>query len=163
MIKEPEIILFISSCLEKFQGSMLGLFLQMVPVILRETLPMITQDFSSFPEHREYFFLLIQSMAKNCFEVFLNIEGQQFRTIVDCILWAIKHDEPKIQGIGLETLLVIMRNINSQAQFSFQFFQFYYQNFMDELMYVMTDGLHQNSFHLISQVLQSLLQSVQGI
>lgn len=76
MIKEPEIILFISSCLEKFQGSMLGLFLQMVPVILRETLPMITQDFSSFPEHREYFFLLIQSMAKNCFEVFLNIEGQ---------------------------------------------------------------------------------------
>jgi exportin-1 len=153
LIKEPEIILFISSCLEKFQGNMLSLFLQMVPVILRETLPMITQDFTSFPEHREYFFLLIQSMAKNCFEVFLNLESQQFQTIIDCVIWAMKHDEPKIQNIGLETLLAVMKNINNQAQFSHQFFQYYYSNFLEELMYIMSDGLHQNSFHLISQVL----------
>lgn len=55
---------------------------------------MISKDFVSFVEFRENLFKLIESMVENCYEVFLIISEETFRLLIDCIVWALKHDSP---------------------------------------------------------------------
>ena len=73
---------------------------------------MITKDFTSFYEIRANFFKLIQTMVKNCFDVFTNIPEDNFKVILDCVVWAMKHDAPDQSQTGTKTLLVIMKHIN---------------------------------------------------
>lgn len=51
-------------------------------------------------------------MSINCFEVFFNIDENTFKTIINCIIWAFKHEESDIQEIGLETLKIVLTNLN---------------------------------------------------
>ena len=52
---------------------------------------MISQNFQSYTDHRDNFFVLIEKLVINNFEVFLKIDSNNFKTIIDCILWEIKH------------------------------------------------------------------------
>lgn len=119
---------------------------------------MITQDFYSYPEHRKYFFILVQSMSQNCFEVFFNINEQIFTTIINCIVWAFKHEETEIQIIGLETLKLVLENLNNHSQFRDKFYQIYFETLLTELLFVFTDGLHKNSFEKIADTLKTFIK-----
>jgi hypothetical protein len=47
-------------------------------------------------------------MVKNCFNVFSNIPEDTFKTIIDCVIWAMKHDAPDQSKVGSKTLYIIM-------------------------------------------------------
>ena len=72
------------------------------------SLPMITQDFSSFPEHRVNFFFFLKSVVRVSFHNLMNLPKEKLKTIIDCIIYAIKHDLNTIYDIGLETLLLVL-------------------------------------------------------
>ena len=72
------------------------------------TLPMITKDFSSYIDHRYNFFIFLRAAVKNSFEYLIAIEDEQFKIVIDCIVWAIKHELSNLYEIGLETLQVLL-------------------------------------------------------
>lgn len=61
---------------------------------------MINKDFHEFPDHRTNFFLLLQAVNLHCFDSFLRIPPQQFKLILDAIIWAFKHSMRNVAEIG---------------------------------------------------------------
>lgn len=162
-IREPEMLLYLSKAIDCLKNQMVELSSEMIPLLLQSILPMITKDFSSFPETRQNFFKLIQSLVKNAFPVFLNIPAEIFKTIIDCVIWAFKHELPLISEIGLKTLNTILESVCKNENFMNQFFKFYYIQIITDVLYVLTDELHINGFSLQSKTIFLLINALNGI
>ena len=76
--------------------------------VFKCALPMITQDFGSYFDHRHNFFIFLRSAVNNSFEFLINIEPAQFKVILDCLVWAFKHELSNIYEIGLETVQTLL-------------------------------------------------------
>lgn len=72
------------------------------------TLPMITKDFNSYPDHRINFFIFLKFAVKNCFQYLIKIKPVQFKILIDCLLWSIKHELSTIFVIGLKTIQILL-------------------------------------------------------
>jgi len=105
-------------------------------------------------------FQLILAITEHCFQALFNIPPEQFKTVIDCIVWAIKHELPAIFDSGLDALLMILKNVNTDLNVANQFYQFYYMSLLQDILYVITDGLHKSGFKQQSQILALLLQVV---
>lgn len=57
-----------------------------------------------FPEFREGFFKLVESVVKHCTAGLFQLEFDKFHTIILSILFACKHEKPELMEIGLETM-----------------------------------------------------------
>jgi exportin-1 len=157
-LREHEVLLLLSQSIQILGINSSDLLSASLPLVLSAVLPMITQDFNSYTETRLSFFSLLQSIATNCFEAFLSIPADIFKTIVDCMLWAMKHETPIIHELGLETLLSLLENMNRNNFFLQTFYKIYFPNLMNDLLVVMTDKLHKNSLSNQSKCLHILLQ-----
>ena len=115
--KEPELLLLYSEILEKMHNEVGQDAKQLLNWILSCTLPMITKDFESYPDHRVNFFLFLRSAVKNCFQYLISIEAGQFKTMIDCLIWSIKHQLSTIYNIGLETILIMLSVRLKEIQF----------------------------------------------
>ena len=156
-LREPEVILFMAESVNTLREKMEGVLSQVMSSVLDAVLPMITKDFSSFPEHRTNFFIFIQAMVNRCFQVFFSVEESQFKTVINCVIWAIKHDLSTIYEIGLSTLVCILNCLADNPTFSEQFYKHYYINILADTLFVLTDGLHSNGFNLQCEIIQILL------
>lgn len=144
--KEAEVFEMISASLSVLSRQSISTLLSSLPLILESTLPMITQDFTSYPEVRIAFFGLLKSISNNCFEIILNLEANCFKTIVNCLLWAIRHEIMTIHEVGMEALIAFLMNINQNSNFINQFYKIYFEQIINELLFVTTDKMHQNGF-----------------
>ena len=156
-LREPDVLLFMAEAVKSLKEAMEGVLAQVMSGVLEAVLPMITKDFSSFPEHRANFFVFVQAMVSKCFQVFFNVEQEQFKTVINCVIWAIKHELPALYGIGLDTLTCILECLDSRPHFAETFYQFYFSNLLADTLYVLTDGLHSNGFEAQGKVLHILL------
>jgi exportin-1 len=156
-LREPEVILFMAESVNTLREKMEGVLSQVMSSMLNAVLPMITKDFSSFPEHRTNFFIFIQAMVNRCFQVFFSVEESQFKTVINCVIWAIKHDLSTIYEIGLSTLACILKCLANNPAFAEQFYKHYYINILADTLFVLTDGLHSNGFNLQCEIIQILL------
>ena len=159
-LREPEVILFMAESVNALREQMEGVLSQMMSSVLDSVLPMITQDFSSYPEHRTNFFIFIQAMVNRCFQVFFSVEESQFKTVIDCVIWAIKHELPTIYEIGLSTLVCILRCLSDNPNFAEQFYKHYFISILSDTLFVLTDGLHSNGFNLQCQILFILFREL---
>ena len=159
-LREPEVILFMAESVNSLREQMEGVLSQVMSSILDAVLPMISNDFSSYPEHRTNFFIFIQAMVNRCFQVFFAIEKNQFKTVIDCVIWAIKHDLPTIYEIGLSTMVCILKCLSDNPSFAEEFYSHYYASIMSDTLFVLTDGLHSNGFGLQCQILFLLFQEL---
>ena len=66
------------------------------------TLQMIQEDFTSYPEHRVAFYRLLRVINQQCFQALLAIPPQQFKLVMDSIIWATKHHMRDIGDLGLQ-------------------------------------------------------------
>ena len=156
-LREPEVILFMAESVNTLREQMETVLSQVMSSVLDAVLPMITKDFSSFPEHRTNFFIFIQAMVNKCFQVFFSVEESQFKTVINCVIWAIKHDLPTIYEIGLGTLVCILKCLSENHMFAEQFYKHYYVSILADTLFVLTDGLHSNGFSLQCRILYILL------
>ena len=159
-LREPEVILFMAESVNSLREQMEGVLSQVMSSVLDAVLPMITKDFSSFPDHRTNFFIFIQAMVNRCFQVFFAVKEEQFKTVIDCVVWAIKHELPTIYEIGLSTLVCILQCLSNKPDFSEHFYQHYYVSILSDTFFVLTDGLHSNGFSLQCQILFILFQEL---
>jgi len=72
---------------------------------------MINKDLEEFPEHRTNFFRLLQTLMQYCFPVFMSLPSEQFKLIVDSVIWAFKHSMRNVAEIGLEILKDLLNKL----------------------------------------------------
>lgn len=159
-LREPEVILFMAESVKTLREQMEGVLTKVMSSVLEAVLPMITNDFSSFPDHRTNFFVFIQTMVNRCFQVFFAVKEEQFKTVINCVIWAIKHELPTIYEIGLSTLVCILQCLSNKPDFSEHFYQHYYVSILSDTLFVLTDGLHTNGFGLQCQTLFILFKEL---
>lgn len=72
-----------------------------VPMIIGNTFPctleMITSDFENYPEHRVGIYTLLDAIVSNTFEVVLALSSDEFKLIVDMVVWGMRHLDRTIQ------------------------------------------------------------------
>jgi len=158
--REPEVLTLFATIVEKLKGAVAHLVPKILEDVFAATLVMITTDFNSNIDHRVNLFKLILTITENCFQALFNIPAEQFKTVIDCIVWAIKHDLPSIFDSGLEALNLILKNVNTDQNIANQFYQCYYMSLLQDIMYVITDGFHKSGFKLQSNILSLLFQVV---
>ena len=106
------------------------------------TLDMINKDFQEFPEHRTNFFLLLQQVVTYCFGALLTIPPNQFKLVLDSIIWAFKHTMRNVADTGLQILYVLLENIGTEEAALQSFYQTYYTDILQHLFSVVTDTSH---------------------
>ncbi|KAJ1966544.1 Karyopherin transporter, partial [Dispira parvispora] len=138
-----------------------------IPIILDNvfecTLNMINKDFSEYPEHRVGFFNLLRAINQNCFSALLALPPEQFRLVLDSIVWAFKHTMRDIADIGLNICLELLNNVSTTEQALLNAFaQSYFLNLIRDIFYVLTDTDHKNGFRLQCMILSRIFHLVES-
>ncbi|CAD8153475.1 unnamed protein product [Paramecium pentaurelia] len=156
--KEPELLLTFKYMLEKFLTPIEDL----VPLILKglfdATIRLISQDFNSYPDHRINFFEFLRSCVQYHLVALFNMPQDQFKLMIDCIVWAFKHQVPNLQELGLDVLYYILQQVNSDAVVANQFYSLYHLRLLKDILEILTDNLHASGFKHQSQILMILFQ-----
>lgn len=101
--RDAEVLNVMATIVSKL-GSLLNP--QIAPIldaVFEPTLDMINKDFAEFPEHRVGFFKLLRAINLTCFPALLELPPQQFKLIMDSVVWAFKHTMRDIADTGLSS------------------------------------------------------------
>jgi exportin-1 len=157
MYRDPEVVLLFSTMVERLGNEMTT----GIPTIFAKlavcTLEMIGADFANYPDHRMNYFLLINNIVRHCFQSLFMLGPDNFKVVVNSILWAIKHESPKIAEIGLNTLAELIRNINLNQELINQFYALFLMPICSDIFLVLTDSLHKSGFKQQAEILRQLI------
>lgn len=160
--RDAEVLKVISALITKLGG----LMEDQVPIIMESvfecTLDMINKDFSEFPEHRVEFFTLLRAINLKCFPALLNLDGRQFKFVIDSCMWASKHDNREVEDAGLSMCLELIMNMSelSDPNISNAFFQQFYIPILQDVFFVLTDTDHKAGFKAQSKLLARMFYLV---
>lgn len=155
--KDPEVMSLMAQIVEKCSQISSD-----VPTIFDNvfqcTLNMITQNFEDYPDHRVQFYKLIRAVTKFCFDAILSMSDESFKLIMDCIIWGFKHTMRVVSEIGLLTLSDLLDNVRAAA-IENTFYVNYAVTLLNNLLFVLTDGLHKRDLAMHARVLQKLFSA----
>lgn len=103
------------------------------------TLGMISENFEEYPEHRINFYNLLHHVVKHCFAAIIALSSQQFKLVLDSIIWAIKHTMRNVADVGHQTLYVLLENFATNDEAMQTFYQSYCLDILQHLFSVITD------------------------
>ena len=89
------------------------------------------------------------------------ITPDQFKVVVNSILWAVKHQEPNMAEIGLTTLTNLVTNLSVNKEALSQFFSVYLMQICRDIFIVLTDSLHKSGFKLQAEILRRLILAIE--
>eukprot|EP01133_Synstelium_polycarpum_P003998 gene3998-4628_t len=160
--RDPEVL----SLMAVIIGSLKSHINPEVPKILESvfecTLGMITKNFEDYPYHRINFFNLIRVINANAFSVFHSLSPQQFKLLIDCVVWALKHTERNISETGLNILKELIDNVSKSQDISNAFFKTYLMSLVTDILYILTDSFHKSGFNLQCDILRMMIQVVEN-
>jgi exportin-1 len=165
--RDPDVLLVFSAILQKLKNTQYDYIVSIWEYLCLFTLDMIKADFQSFPEHRQNFFILIKSLISNAFESLFQVQNSKFnKDVLDAINWAIRHEQPQMYETGLETLLILIKNVNSNkimgnVNIADIFYKTYYFDIVNQILCVLTDSFHKSGFKLQVEILENLIGIVE--
>lgn len=133
---------------------------RVLTTVFAATLSMISSDFNSFPEIRMAFFSFLKSIIKYNFEQLYNMPEDKFHTIMDCIVWSIKHELNTFSDLGLELLYETLQNLTNNVGIANIFYERYYTSLLKDILEVLTDGYHKSGFKMQCKILFLMFQVV---
>lgn len=108
------------------------------------------------------FFKLLRVMNLNCFDALLKLPPQQFKLIMDSIVWATKHTMRDIGDLGLMICVELIDNVVAAGPATSNgFFQAYYLALLQDMFFVLTDADHKSGFKSTARVLARLFKLVE--
>eukprot|EP00761_Pharyngomonas_kirbyi_P000242 gb/GECH01000242.1/.p1 GENE.gb/GECH01000242.1/~~gb/GECH01000242.1/.p1 ORF type:complete len:1056 (+),score=222.82 gb/GECH01000242.1/:1-3168(+) len=159
--RDPGVLSVIAAAIRKLRGSMHPHITRILESVMETTLPMITENFEDYPEHRINFFKLLRQMNKHCFEALSSVDDNVFKLIVDSIIWAVKHTEKNISETGLHVLYELLQHVsNLNTQHSGPFYQAFFLSILQDVFYVLTDTLHKACFKNQAAILSHMIELV---
>ncbi|KAH3766835.1 exportin 1 S-like [Pelomyxa schiedti] len=139
-------------------GNIPGIFVHVFP----PTLDMIKANLTDFPDHRIHFFSLVRAINNYCFDAFFTLSPEQFKMIMDSIIWAMKHTERQAAETGLQILNELLVNISNHPEISDAFYTGYFRTIVQDIFVVLTDTFHKAGFKLQATILQNLFIAVES-
>lgn len=107
-LREAEMLLLFSKVIEVFGPLIAEYVPNILECIFGSTLSLISSDFSSYPDHRVNFFVFLKTVVETCFQALLSVPKEQLETVINCMIWSIKHELSNIYEVGLESLLALI-------------------------------------------------------
>ncbi|GJD07631.1 Protein EXPORTIN 1A [Galdieria sulphuraria] len=166
--REPE-TLSLFAVITTYMGEMIPV--TMVRYIFKSlfnvTLEMIKNNFEDFPDSRYNLFRLLRAINQYSFASLFQLDEDpslaesEFRLVINAILWAVKHTERNIAETGLQTLLELLKNVDSSSYEGY-FYRTYFQLILNDILVVLTDTLHRPGFKYHVQILLRLFTVVNG-
>ncbi|KAI8370218.1 armadillo-type protein [Blakeslea trispora] len=161
--RESNVLSLLTSYFEKMQDPIWpDLFQQTVHIEFMSTLPMLTHNFSDYPEFRHEFYRLLRVLNRRCF---LNLfqSHSLFQLVIDSIMWGTKHTVRDIAQMALQTCLDMINTVAGleDEDVSSQFFETYYVRILTDILEVLVDPDCRHGFNYQSQVLSRMLELVQ--
>uniref|UniRef100_A0A0G4GSC2 Importin N-terminal domain-containing protein n=1 Tax=Chromera velia CCMP2878 TaxID=1169474 RepID=A0A0G4GSC2_9ALVE len=128
------------------------------------TLDMIRSDFQSFPDHRKEFFELLGAVNKSCFSALFSLKDNRLKLYVECLVWALKHEQPQLAEKGLKVMMEFVDNICGCGDRSIMvsFFQEFFFSLLADVTGVLTDTLHTAGFREQAYLMMRLLSIVEA-
>jgi exportin-1 len=165
--RDPDTLLVFAAILEKLKNSQFDYIVSIWKYLCLDTLEMIKMDFQSYPEHRQNFFTLVKSLISNALDALFQVQESNFnRDVLNAIIWAIRHNQAQMYETGLETILILIKNItnfrvNNSNNIADNFYKTFYFDLIQEILCVLTDSYHKSGFRLQVEILQHLIQVVE--
>eukprot|EP00357_Protocruzia_adherens_P031388 CAMPEP_0115046264 /NCGR_PEP_ID=MMETSP0216-20121206/48648_1 /TAXON_ID=223996 /ORGANISM="Protocruzia adherens, Strain Boccale" /LENGTH=1097 /DNA_ID=CAMNT_0002429317 /DNA_START=4965 /DNA_END=8258 /DNA_ORIENTATION=- len=160
--REAEVLRVYSVVIEKMQNQSSEIIPDLLQLLFIPTLQMIKDDFQSFPEHRVNLINLIKSIIANCSEGLFASGEELFKSVVDTIVWAFKHEEPLIAENGLDICQKLLNLVAQNEQICNQFYQLYHLSLLKDIFYVLTDSFHLSGFKHQTVILQELFRVIES-
>eukprot|EP01137_Pigoraptor_chileana_P009639 Opistho-2@3850 len=152
--REPEVLFVLASIINKLKNHITPNVPMIFNAVFGCTLDMINKDFEVFPEHRTNFFLLLEALTRNCFAAFFMIPPDQFKLVIDSIVWAFRHTMRNVAETGLVVLYELLQNVNQgDVTIAQMFFQTYLLQVMQHMFAVLTDMQHKAGFKMHATIL----------
>ncbi|CAB3992025.1 exportin-1 isoform X1 [Paramuricea clavata] len=140
--REPEVLNTMATLTNKLGHFVTEQVPQILDALFGCTLEMINKDMEEWPEHRTNFFLLLKAVVEHCFSALLKIPAEQFKLVLDSIVWAFKHTMRNVADTGLEILYSLLRSVEKAESSSQNFYQTYYTMILQHIFSVVTDTSH---------------------
>ncbi|XP_074650496.1 exportin-1-like [Tubulanus polymorphus] len=140
--REPEVLSTMAMIVNKLENVITNVIPQIFDAVFECTLEMINKDFEEYPEHRTNFFILLQAVNSHCFAAFLMIPAEQFKLVLDSIIWAFKHTMRNVADTGLDILYELLQNVAQDDNMAQSFYQTYFTDILQHIFSVVTDSSH---------------------
>ncbi|EFA79631.1 exportin 1 [Heterostelium album PN500] len=160
--RDPEVLSLMAVVVTSVKQFILPEVTKILEAVFECTLGMITKNFEDYPYHRINFFNLIRAINAHTFSVFHSLSPQQFKLLIDCVVWAFKHTERNISETGLNILKELIENVSKDSEVSNAFFKSYLVPLLTDIMYILTDSFHKSGFNLQCDILKMMLQVVEN-
>ncbi|KAG0940317.1 hypothetical protein G6F57_005630 [Rhizopus arrhizus] len=160
--REPRVLSLLTAIFEKIENPIItvwsNILNETIQIEFVHTLPMISQNFSEFPEIREQFYILLRTIVQKYFQdLFRTPELVQY--VINSILWGTKHVQTEVSHISLQTCLNILEEIvEEDDDISSQFFETYYVRILTDMLEILVDP---DRFEYQSQILARMLKMIQ--
>ncbi|CAM6031999.1 unnamed protein product, partial [Sphagnum compactum] len=92
----------------------------------------------------------------------LKLPPNQFKLVIDSIVWSFKHTIREIGDMGLEICLELLQNFQkADREISNRFYQTFLLSLLSDIFFVLTDTDHKSGFKLQCQTLAHVYHIVQ--
>ncbi|KAL0225343.1 hypothetical protein RCL1_003255 [Eukaryota sp. TZLM3-RCL] len=153
--RDPEVLEVLSELVKK-NGTFMNV--EIMGKIFEPTLSMINQDYESFPDIRQSFFLFVQNLVLHSTYEIIKFGDQSFRVFIQTVIWACQHRVPNLAELGLNSLKDLIKKISHRKDLVLPFIRDYFLYVFHELFAILTDTFHKQSFENQVQVAVPLLQ-----
>ena len=99
--RDAEVLSLFATIITKLGPHIIDAVPKIFQSLVECTLNMITKNFEDFPDHRVKFFNLILAINTKCFRAFFLLRAEQFKIVIDSVVWAFRHLERNIADTGL--------------------------------------------------------------
>ncbi|TGZ75792.1 hypothetical protein CRM22_000184 [Opisthorchis felineus] len=161
--REAEVLNLMATLVTRLEERILPALPRILDAVFQSTLEMIDKDLEEYPEHRTYFFSLLQAVNSNCFSALLSLTTDKFKLILDSVIWAIKHTMRQVSETGLNILHTMLVNMSSANVEQRQvFFKTFYMDILQHMFAVITDRSQTGNLTLQCSLLAYMFKIVEN-
>lgn len=102
--RDPEVLFLFAIIINTFGQHLIDHIPSIVSNLFSSTLQMISQNFLDYMDFRRGFFTLIKNIVLFSIKGLYQAGEQDFKTFIDSIIWAFKHDHTELAEIGLQAM-----------------------------------------------------------
>ncbi|XP_049851621.1 exportin-1-like [Schistocerca gregaria] len=159
--RDPEVLTLLSELIRKCQDLIIDEIPLFFDSVFECTISMITENFADYPDHRIQFFDFICSVNHSCFKALLLMPSSHFQTIINAIVWALRHTMRNVSKTGLQTLLELLLNVEKEGVAN-EFYSVCFLSLLQEILVMLLDGLHKADFYMHCKILQKMFSAIQN-
>ncbi len=158
--RDPEVLQMFTSFITTYKEDMMDHIGTILASTFPCTLSMIKDDLTDFPDHRVWFYKLLEAVVSYCFPSLLSIDSSEFEQVMEAVFWGIKHMD-NVQERGLATVLEISLKFR-QSDVATVFFKAFYVPVLNCILDVLTDTFHRAGFQRQVEVLSLYIGLVES-